>query len=121
MYLAALDQPAVVNVWASWCLPCRAEAPLFNVAHETYGDKIAFIGVDVADTRPAALAFLDEFGLEFDHFFDKDRAIPNRYGGIGTPITFFFAPGGVLVFTHNGIIDDRTLAMNIDELLHSSG
>lgn len=115
-HLAGLDKPAVVNVWASWCVPCRSEAPLLHEAHAQHGDEIEFIGVDVQDSQPGAKQFLAEFGLGFDHFFDRDRAIPNFYGGLGTPITMFFAPHGELVTIHNGVIDERTLALNIDEL-----
>ena len=117
VHLAGLDTPAVVNVWASWCLPCRSEAPLLNQASERYGEEIESIGVNVTDNQSDAKAFLAEFGLPFDHFFDRDRQVPNFYGGIGIPITFFFAPNGELVKAHNGILDDRTLALNIDELL----
>ena len=116
-YLSGLDRPAVVNVWASWCIPCRAEAPLLNAAFEQYGDEIAFIGIDVTDNQADAKAFLKEFGLPFVHFFDRQRSVVNYYGGIGTPVTFFFGPNGELVATHNGIVDDRTLALNIDELM----
>ncbi len=116
-HLAGVDRPAVVNVWASWCLPCRSEAPLLNTAWEKHSAEIEFIGVAVNDSQEGAREFLDEFGLDFDHFFDRDREVPNFYGGIGTPITFFFAPRGELVSTHNGVVDDRTLALNIDELL----
>lgn len=114
--LADLDKPAVVNVWASWCLPCRSEAPLLNEAHARYGEEVEFIGVDVQDSQVVAKQFLAEFGLEFRHFFDRGRAIPNFYGGLGTPITMFFAPQGELLTIHNGVIDERTLAVNIDEL-----
>lgn len=116
-HLESLDRPAVVNVWASWCLPCRSEAPLLEQAHAEYGDAIEFIGIDVQDSQAGAKEFLAEFGLGFDHFFDREREIPNHYGGLGTPITLFFAPGGELVERHNGVIDERTLAIHIDELL----
>ena len=116
-HLESIDKPAIVNVWASWCLPCRSEAPILNEAFAEYGDRIEFIGVDVQDSQADAKEFLDEFGLGFDHFFDRDREIPAAYGGIGTPITFFFGPRGELINTHNGVIDERTLAINIDELL----
>jgi cytochrome c biogenesis protein CcmG/thiol:disulfide interchange protein DsbE len=116
--LAALDRPAVVNVWASWCIPCRSEAPLLNAAFEAHGTEIEFIGVDVQDNQSDAKAFLAEFGLGFEHVFDRNRSIPNRFAGFGTPITFFFGSGGELVTTHNGIIDERGLALGIDELLH---
>ncbi|MFZ0015248.1 MAG: TlpA disulfide reductase family protein, partial [Acidimicrobiia bacterium] len=52
-HLAHLDRPAVVNVWASWCLPCRSEAPLLDAAATEYGDRIEFIGIDVADEQRA--------------------------------------------------------------------
>jgi len=116
-HLGELDKPAVVNVWASWCLPCRAEAPLLARAHAEYGEQIEFIGVDVQDSQAGAKGFLSEFGLDFDHFFDPDRQVPNAYGGFGTPITLFFAPGGELMILHNGVVDERTLALNIDELM----
>jgi len=117
-HLAGLDRPAVVNVWASWCLPCRSEAPLFKQASETVGREIEFIGVDVQDSQVEARQFVAEYGLTgIDHFFDPNRAIPNHFNAFGTPITFFFAPGGELVRAHEGIVDERTLALNIDELL----
>ncbi len=119
-HLAQVGRPAVVNVWASWCLPCRSEAPLLNVAFVQYGDQVEFIGIDVQDNQADAKAFLAEFGLDFQHFFDRNRAIPNSYGGIGTPITMFFSAEGELVTIHNGIVDDRTLALNIDEILVAS-
>ena len=117
VHLESLDKPAVVNVWASWCPPCRSEAPLLHEAHATYGDDVEFIGVDVQDDQPEARAFIAEFDLAFDHFFDQGRSIPEFYGGIGTPITLFFSPGGELFAIHNGVLDERTLALNIDELL----
>lgn len=116
-HLATIDRPTVVNVWASWCLPCRSEAPLLDEAFEQFGDEVEFIGVDVQDNQEDAKAFLAEFGLDFDHFFDRNREVANFYGGIGTPITFFFRPNGELVKTHNGVVDERTLALNIDEIL----
>jgi cytochrome c biogenesis protein CcmG/thiol:disulfide interchange protein DsbE len=113
-----LDKPAVVNVWASWCLPCRSEAPLLTEAAAKYGDEIEFIGVDVQDSQEEAKAFVVEYGLTgLDHFFDPNRAIPNHYNAFGTPITFFFASGGELIRAHEGIVDERALALNIDELI----
>ena len=117
-HLASIDRPAVVNVWASWCIPCRSEAPLLDQAFEVHGDQVEFIGIDVQDNQNDAKAFLAEFGLEFDHFFDRGRSVPNHYAVIGTPVTLFFAPRGELVRTHQGVIDDRGLALGIDELLN---
>ena len=116
--LAESEQPVVLNVWASWCIPCRSEAPLLREAHLEAGEAVRFIGIDVRDEQDAARAFIAEFGLDgFEHFFDPQGAIPADLGGFGVPLTFFFAPGGELLETHRGVIDERTLALQIDELL----
>lgn len=111
------EQPLVLNVWASWCIPCRSEAPLLNEAYGQFGEQIRFIGVNVGDTQEGAREFLAEFGLEFEHFFDPGRSVPAALGGSGVPLTFFFAPGGELVHYQPGVIDERTLALQLDELL----
>lgn len=114
--LAELDRPAVVNVWASWCLPCRSEAPLLAAAHDEMGGEVVFIGIDVEDDRPSAREFIAEFGLDFDHYFDPDRKIPAELGGVGVPITYFVKPGGEIIDIHSGILDEPTLAVMLDEL-----
>lgn len=110
----------MVNVWASWCGPCRSEAPLLRQAHERYGDRIRFVGIDVQDVQGPALDFLAEFGITYDNFFDPDGAIPASLGGFGVPLTYFFAGGGEQVYLQSGVIDERTLALQIDELLARS-
>ncbi|GIU92264.1 MAG: membrane protein [Acidimicrobiia bacterium] len=113
------DRPVVVNIWASWCLPCRSEAPLLRRAHEIHRNEIRFVGVAIQDTRPEAAEFLTEFGITYENYFDPPGAVRDSLGGFGVPITYFFAPGGELVYSHMGIIDERTLALRIDELLRS--
>ena len=116
--LAGSTRPVVVNIWGSWCVPCRSEAPLLREAHARFGDEIRFVGVAVRDRQGPAQAFIDEFGLGgFEHFFDRSNAVSAAYGGRGVPVTFFFEPGGALAERHLGIIDERTLALGIDELL----
>lgn len=115
--LAASEQPVVLNVWASWCVPCRSEAPLLAAAHAEFGDDVLFIGVDVGDTHANANAFLDEFGITFENYFDQDATIRTDLGGIGVPVTYFISAGGTDISRHNGVIDERTLVLGIDELL----
>jgi cytochrome c biogenesis protein CcmG/thiol:disulfide interchange protein DsbE len=115
--LEASEKPAVVNVWASWCLPCRDEAPLFTSAHTEYGDRVDFYGIAYNDNQPGARQFLAEFDLPFPHYFDFDGDALVHFGGIGVPRTYFFSPGGELVATVNGVLTEDTLASNIEELV----
>ncbi|HSM01092.1 MAG TPA: TlpA disulfide reductase family protein [Acidimicrobiia bacterium] len=118
--LAESDRPVVLNVWASWCVPCRSEAPLLRAAADAHGDEIRFVGIDVRDDQDSARRFVAEFGLNrLVHYFDPTGAIPAGLGGRGVPITFFFAPGGEQVAVHHGVIDERALALAIDDLLRS--
>jgi len=115
--LEASNKPIVVNIWASWCGPCRSEAPLLHEAVQTFGSQIRFIGVDVNDNQDGAAAFIAQYGLEFEQYFDPRSAISTALRSTGVPHTFFFAPGGELQFAQHGIIDERTLAVHIDDLL----
>lgn len=120
--LAASDRPVVLNVWASWCIPCRSEAPLLRQAQAESGDRVRFVGVSVRDEQDAARAFVAEFGLtNLEHYFDASGSVPADLGAVGVPHTFFFAPGGDLVFHHAGVIDEGALALQIDELLRREG
>lgn len=120
--LASSTRPILLNIWGSWCIPCRSEAPLLREAHARLGDEIRFVGISVRDVQTSARSFLNEFDLDqFEHFFDPDDRIQRSLGGRGAPETHFFAPGGELIELHIGIIDERTLALNLDELLRRSG
>ncbi len=79
---------------------------------------MTFVGIDIEDTQDAARAFIAEFDLEFTNYFDREGRIRSVLGGVGVPITYFFAPGGDLVYTHSGVIDERTLSLQIDEILN---
>lgn len=119
--LETSTRPVVINIWASWCIPCRSEAPLIERAHNQFGADIRFLGINVTDTQDGARRFIAEFGLTFENLFDSTRAVPAALGGSGVPLTFFFAPGGELVHYQPGVIDERTLALQIDELLNRGG
>ena len=119
--LSDSEMPVVLNVWGSWCIPCRSEAPLLHEASTRFAGRVRFVGIDVRDSQDGAAGFIAEFGLEFENYFDPSSQIPADLGGFGVPLTFFFRPGGELVARHDGVIDERTLALQIDELVAGAG
>jgi cytochrome c biogenesis protein CcmG, thiol:disulfide interchange protein DsbE len=115
--LDASTQPMVVNLWASWCIPCRSEAPLLREAHAAFGDDVTFLGIATEDNPADSLAFLEEFDLSFENRSDRPGAIRGHLGVMGLPATVFVRPGGDILRTHFGVIDDSALALGIDDLL----
>jgi cytochrome c biogenesis protein CcmG/thiol:disulfide interchange protein DsbE len=89
-------QGVVVNFWASWCDPCRVEAELFEAAAQAEAGRIAFIGVNVLDTEPAARAFLDEFGVGYPNGPDTSERWARQFGATGVPVTVFVDADGVI-------------------------
>lgn len=101
--LAALDgHPAVVNVWASWCGPCRLEFPAFQKVSAERGDEVAFIGVDTDDSDAAARTFLEELPLPYPSVTDPDQQLKREYELRGYPATAFYDAGGELRYVKQG-------------------
>lgn len=110
-------RPLVLNFWASWCLPCEDEAPLFKEAYERYGDEIAFLGVNIKDAESAALEFDEEFELDYPDVRDENNRIFADYGLTGQPETFFIDADGVIVDHVNGPVSATTLETLLGKLL----
>ncbi|MEX2203768.1 MAG: TlpA disulfide reductase family protein [Actinomycetota bacterium] len=109
--------PVLVNFWGSWCEPCRDEAPDLARAHETYGDRVQFIGVDILDARESARGFMREFGWTYPSLFDPPASIRDGLGLLGQPVTLFYDAEGNLVDRWVGPIPDEELAERLDALV----
>lgn len=93
-------RPTVLNLWASWCTECRVELPLLARADREYGDRVRFVGIDVADAAPeAALVLARESGVRYPQLADRAGATraPLHYSGL--PQTVFVDAQGRMVFT----------------------
>jgi peroxiredoxin len=87
----------VLNVWASWCGPCRLEAPaLQRVWTENRGRGVVVIGIDHEDTRSSATAFRDRYELTYPLAFDPGGSVVASYGALGVPTTFVIDGAGVI-------------------------
>ena len=109
--------PVLVNFWASWCGPCRLEAPFLAKASQTYGDRVQFVGIDVQDNLTSARLFIQEFHYTWPSVGDPQRAILSSLGLLSPPVTLFYAANGKLVSQWGGPLDARTLNARIQRIL----
>ena len=96
-----LGQPTLINVWASWCAPCRKELPLLERAHREFGDRVRFLGIDAGDPDASvAIALLDELGITFPQVTDSPMQTRGTLGyGGGLPLTIFVDAQGRMIGT----------------------
>ena len=117
--IAALKgHPVVVNVWGSWCGPCRLEFPEFQTAAVRFGKQVGFLGVDARDNRAAAKKFLADFPVTYPSVEDPDEGVLGRLGGRGYPSTAYYDRNGKMVYLHQGPYrDEAQLAADIRDKL----
>lgn len=108
--------PVVVNLWASWCAPCRAEMPLLQRAAADYEGRIVFLGVASKDRRSEAEKFLDEVDVTYPSVFDASGDVRSGLGLRGFPTTYFFDKTGTLVASWTGGITEPKLAAQLEDL-----
>lgn len=107
--------PVVLNFWASWCAPCREEAPAFARVAAAAEPRVAFLGIDVRDREPEARAFIAEFSLPYPSAPDTE-GVEQQYGVVGIPTTIFIAGNGTVVRTWLGPLEERRLIAFVEEL-----
>ena len=111
--------PVVINKWASWCGPCRAEFPILQDVASERGREIAFLGLNSRDVRGAAERFLAEHPLPFPSYEDPDEKIARALDSPANfPVTIFLDENGETAFVHQGSYrSSGDLTADIDEHL----
>ena len=108
----------LVNFWASWCVPCRAEARALESAWQKYKDRgVVFLGVNIQDREDDARAFMKEFGITYLNGRDESGKIAIDYGVWGIPETFFLDPQGRITYKHAGELRAPIIETKLDEAL----
>jgi cytochrome c biogenesis protein CcmG/thiol:disulfide interchange protein DsbE len=122
--IAALrGYPAVVNVWASWCGPCRLEFPAFQQLSAQYGKRVAFLGVDSQDNDDAARTFLRDNPVPYPSYTDPDEEITDSIGAArGLPATAFYDRRGRLrYYTYVPYLEHKDLRADIERFALGGG
>lgn len=117
--LAAVRGPAVLNLWGSWCAPCRRELPAFQRLAGRAGDRVHVVGVVTRDDREAARSLAADLGLTFPTLYDPDERLLRGLGrGSVLPVTVLLdAAGRVRHVDASGSLDDTALAALVEDHL----
>jgi cytochrome c biogenesis protein CcmG/thiol:disulfide interchange protein DsbE len=108
----------LLNFWASWCPPCRVEAPALQAAWERYKDKeVVFLGVNIQDKEKDARAFIKEFGITYLNGRDPSGRVSLDYGTWGIPETFFIDREGRITYKQVGAVEQGIITVKVEEAL----
>lgn len=117
-----IGKPIVVNFWATWCPPCKAELPSFDKLYEEKKDEIEFLMVNltdgVSDTTETVKTFISQSGYKFPVYFDVNGEAAYSYNLYSIPRTIFIDRYGNLISSYSGAISEVNLRKNIDKILN---
>ena len=116
----SLDQyrgtPVVINLWATWCAPCRTEMPELEAAQQRFLDRVQFVGLTDPMNQPASLAAAAEAGVTYPLLVDTDERVQVGLGVTGLPATAFLDGAGQLLELRAGVLDASSLDETIGRL-----
>lgn len=118
--LSDIDGPAVVNLWATWCAPCRAEIPDFEEVHQARGHEVRFVGINIGESTDRAREFIGQVGATYDQFSDAAGDVSVELRATSMPVTVVIDANGVITEKHLGPLDQDGLNDAIDVALGTS-
>lgn len=110
-----LGKPVVLNFWATWCGPCKAEHPVLNWAANRYPD-VVFLGIVVESEEDATRAWLREHGEGFPQLYDPKSTVAVDYGITGVPETYFIDKAGTIKSKYAAPMDPRTIEERLAQI-----
>jgi cytochrome c biogenesis protein CcmG/thiol:disulfide interchange protein DsbE len=112
----------ILNFWASWCVPCRQEAPHLQALWERYRDAgVQLLGVDYRDDPAAARAYEREFAITYPSVEDRSGRLAFEYALVGVPTTFLITADGRIVYRFTGKVDGEVLEKALSEFVEPAG
>lgn len=115
-------KPVLLNVWATWCHPCRQEIPALEQLHRTYGPRglqVIGVSIDQGDQQQGIREFMQEFGASYPVWLDPDGEVQTVFSTMGVPNTFLIGPNGEVLWKHVGPVtaDNPELVRLIEQSL----
>ncbi len=105
----------LVNIFASWCGPCRAEAPHLVEVDNLLGEDVVLIGLNLQENVPAVEGFKQDFGIDFPLVLNEDGRLTEIYKPIGLPTTWFIDPDGIVRYVHAGPMTSEIMLAAIED------
>jgi thiol-disulfide isomerase/thioredoxin len=114
--LEAIKGPAIINVWGSWCAPCREEMPFLRQLAAT--GKVQIIGIDVEEPNiEKGRKFVINQGITWPNLYDRDGSTKSTFG-MGVPVTWYLDSDGKVVYRHIGVLNSkRQLFLQVEKHL----
>jgi cytochrome c biogenesis protein CcmG/thiol:disulfide interchange protein DsbE len=114
-------RPVLINFWASWCGPCRAEMPHIKAAYETHsGDGLIVLGIDQLESPPQVARFVEEFDLTFPILLDRDGKVSEAYQARALPTSFFVDANGIIRDAFTGPMTAGLIESKLELILSKS-
>lgn len=108
-------QFVILNFFATWCPPCREEAPEIQAFQERYGSQVKLFILDRAEPKVKVQEFIDEFGSTSTYLLDLNDSMAKPYGVLGQPETFFIDEEGTVRYHHIGPMDQNFIMEKTNE------
>jgi len=116
-FTANVGTPVVLNFWATWCPPCRVEMPHFEAAAQLYGDDVALLGVNQAESVETIATYAADHGLTYPLLVDEEMTINHLYGILNLPTTVFIDANGIVREVLVGTMSRAVLEERIEKFL----
>lgn len=108
-------QKVIINFWATWCAPCRAEMPAIQAVRES-NDEVEVLAINRGEDLPKVVAFADELSLTIPLVVDNSDDVGDAYAARGLPLTYFINTDGTVHLRHTGIMDQEFIEERIEEM-----
>ena len=115
--LSDIGGPAVINLWATTCVPCRTEIPAFEAVHQARGDTIRFVGLNIGESAEQAAPFIEEVGATYDQYLDELGYATTALDASAMPTTIVVDADGNIATRHIGQMNVADLNSAIDDAL----